>query len=110
MAGGNGSILFIEDVNTKPFQIDRMLMQLKLAGKLESVQGIIFGEMTGCAAPEGSPYTLEDVLLRVLADFSGPIAFGLPSGHVSTQPDLTLPLGLQVKLQVNANGITLSES
>ncbi len=43
-----GTILFIEDVATKPYQIDRMLMQLKLAGKLKDVRGMIFGEMLDC--------------------------------------------------------------
>ena len=43
-----GTILFLEDVNAKPFQIDRMLMQLKLAGKLQGVRGIVFGEMLDC--------------------------------------------------------------
>ena len=43
-----GTILFLEDIAAKPFQIDRMLMQLKLAGKLADVQGIIFGEMLDC--------------------------------------------------------------
>ena len=43
-----GTILFIEDIAAKPYQIDRMLMQLKLAGKLADVQGIVFGEMLDC--------------------------------------------------------------
>ena len=43
-----GTILFLEDVAAKPYQIDRMLMQLKLAGKLADVRGIIFGEMLDC--------------------------------------------------------------
>ncbi len=44
----DGTILFVEDVAAKPFQIDRMLMQLKLAGKLEDVRGMVFGEMMDC--------------------------------------------------------------
>src|SRR5271169_5190082 len=43
-----GTILFLEDLAAKPFQIDRMLMQLKLAGKFDSVQGIVFGQMRDC--------------------------------------------------------------
>src|SRR6201988_4224842 len=43
-----GTILFMEDVNAKPYQVDRMLMQLKLAGKLNNVKGIVFGEMLDC--------------------------------------------------------------
>jgi len=44
-----GTILFIEDIAAKPFQIGRMLMQLKLAGKLNDVRGLVFGEMLDCA-------------------------------------------------------------
>jgi muramoyltetrapeptide carboxypeptidase len=43
-----GAILFLEDTATRPYAIDRMLRQLKLAGKFEQVQGIIFGEMADC--------------------------------------------------------------
>ena len=37
-----GTILFLEDIAAKPYQVDRMLMQLKLAGKLKDVRGICF--------------------------------------------------------------------
>ena len=47
----DGTILFLEDIGAKPYQIDRMLMQLKLAGKLENVRGLIFGEMIDCVKP-----------------------------------------------------------
>ena len=43
------SILFLEDTGTKPYALDRMLQQLKLAGKFDNVRGIVFGEMTDCA-------------------------------------------------------------
>src|SRR5579884_1544444 len=59
----NGTVLFIEDVAAKPFQIDRMLMQLKLAGKLRDVRGIIFGEMMDCVQSREQDYTLEQVML-----------------------------------------------
>ena len=45
-----GTILFIEDIAAKPYQIDRMLMHLKLAGKLADIKGIIFGEMLDCSS------------------------------------------------------------
>ena len=45
-----GKILFLEDVNEKPYRIDRMLMHLLLAGKFRGVRGIVFGAMLGCAA------------------------------------------------------------
>ena len=51
-------ILFIEDIAAKPYQIDRMLMQLKLAGKLAEVRGIIFGEMVDCIQKQQGSRTI----------------------------------------------------
>jgi muramoyltetrapeptide carboxypeptidase len=94
-----GTILFLEDVAAKPFQIDRMLMQLKLAGKLKGVRGIVFGEMQDCRQSADQDYTLEEVVLRVAGDLGIPIAFGLRSGHVS-RANITLPIGVRVRLEV----------
>ncbi|HEX4604724.1 MAG TPA: LD-carboxypeptidase, partial [Candidatus Angelobacter sp.] len=89
-----GTILLIEDIAEKPFRIDRMLMQLRLAGKLEGVRGFIFGEMLDCLPPKGEAYTLQQVILRVLAPYNVPIVYGLKSGHVSSG-NITLPIGVQ---------------
>ena len=101
-----GTILFIEDVNTKPFQVDRMLMQLKAAGKLTGVRGIIFGEMLDCVQPNGLNHSLKDVVLRVVGDLGVPVAFGLRSGHVSRQ-NITLPLGIKASLLVTGHSAKL---
>ncbi len=53
-----GRILFLEDVNEKPFRIDRMLMHLLLAGKFRGVRGIIFGAMLGCSPASDAEETL----------------------------------------------------
>jgi len=95
----SGIILFIEDVYAKPFQIDRMLMHLKLAGKLSEVKGIIFGEMLDCFQNSSQGYTLQEVILRVVGDLGIPIAFGLRSGHVSSG-NITLPIGVPARLTV----------
>jgi muramoyltetrapeptide carboxypeptidase len=95
-----GTILFIEDVAAKPFQIDRMLMQLKLAGKLKDVRGIIFGEMMDCRQSSDQDYTLEEVVLRIVEDLRTPVAFGLRSGHVS-RANITLPIGVRARLIVD---------
>ena len=101
------TILFMEDVAAKPFQVDRMLMQLKLAGKLETVRGIVFGEMPDCAQPGvEQDYTLEEVVTRVLRDLNIPIAYGLRSGHV-TRENITLPLGVRCSLEAKKNGVRL---
>jgi len=94
-----GTILFLEDVGAKPFQIDRMLMQLKLAGKLKTVRGIVFGEMQDCRQSPDQDYTLEEVVMRVVGDLGIPVAFGLRSGHVS-RANVTLPIGVRARLVV----------
>jgi muramoyltetrapeptide carboxypeptidase len=92
-----GRLLFLEDVGAKPYQIDRMLRQMVLAGKFDGVTGFIFGEMLECVSPGMSPGLLDDVILRVLDWFDGPIAIGLRSGHVS-RGNVTLPLGIEAEL------------
>jgi muramoyltetrapeptide carboxypeptidase len=96
-----GKLLFLEDVSTKPFQIDRMLWQLKLSEKLDGVKGIVFGEMLDCVSPGARPDLLEEVILNVLDDFDGPIAIGLRSGHVS-RANVTLTLGVEAELAATA--------
>jgi muramoyltetrapeptide carboxypeptidase len=101
-----GCILFVEDINAKPFQIDRMLMQLKLAGKLNGVKGIAFGEMLDCVQPGDQSYTLQQVVLRIVGELGIPIAYGLRSGHV-TRKNITLPIGVRASLNVNGGEATL---
>ncbi|MGB8259842.1 MAG: LD-carboxypeptidase [Terracidiphilus sp.] len=94
-----GKLLFLEDVSAKPYQVDRMLWQLRQAGKLEGVRGIVFGEMLDCASPGAPASLLEDAIAASLEDFAGPVAFGLRCGHVSTG-HVTLTLGVEVELSV----------
>lgn len=99
----DGTILFIEDVATRPYQVDRMLMQMKLSGKLAGVKGIVFGEMLDCAFPATHRDTLQDVIMRIVGGLGVPVAYGLRSGHVSRQ-NITLPLGVRAALNVNSSG------
>jgi muramoyltetrapeptide carboxypeptidase len=92
-----GKLLFLEDVGAKPYQIDRMLRQMVLAGKFDGVSGFVFGEMLECVSPGTGPELLEQVILRVLDWFDGPIAIGLRSGHVS-RSNVTLPFGIEAEL------------
>ena len=101
-----GKLLFLEDVSTKPYQIDRMLWQLREAGKLEGVRGIVFGEMLDCVSPGAPPALLDEVIRHALGDFKGPIAIGLRSGHVS-RANVTLTLGVEAELRV-AEGAQLN--
>jgi muramoyltetrapeptide carboxypeptidase len=101
-----GTILFIEDIAEKPYRIDRMLMQLRLAGKLEDVRGFVFGEMLDCLPPAGETYTLQQVIMRVLAPYNVPVVFGLKSGHV-TSGNITLPIGVQAELTAQGSDASL---
>ena len=96
-----GGILFLEDVGTKPYQWDRMLLHLRLAGLLGDVQGIVFGDMRQCVSPEEADL-LERAILHALRDFAGPIAIGLRSGHVDGA-NVTLPLRGEVVLDLTDN-------
>jgi muramoyltetrapeptide carboxypeptidase len=95
-------VLFLEDIGTKPYQWDRLLLHLRYAGMLDHVTGIVFGDMKQCVAPEDEAL-LEQAILHALRDFAGPIAIGLRSGHVDA-PNITLPLGIQVRLDLSVEG------
>ena len=97
-----GTILFIEDIAAKPFQVDRMLMQMKLAGKFKEVRGFVFGEMIDCVQHKDQAYTLEEVIMRVLGDLGVPVAYGLRSGHVSSG-NITLPIGVRAELAISGD-------
>ena len=77
-----------------------MLMQLKLAGKLDKVRGLIFGEMIDCVQAPNQDYTLQEVIMRIVSDLRIPVAYGLKSGHV-TSNNITLPLGVRARLKVS---------
>jgi muramoyltetrapeptide carboxypeptidase len=91
-----GCVLFLEDVNERPYKLDRMITQLRLAGILERARAVIFGEMRGCDEPGGHP-SAREALAAALSGFPGPILFGFPSGHTSG-PCWTLPLGVRARV------------
>jgi muramoyltetrapeptide carboxypeptidase len=105
------TILFLEDLAAKPYQVDRMLMQLKLAGKLDGVRGIVFGEMMDCVQNANQGYTLQEVVMRIVSGLEVPVAYGLRSGHVTTG-NITLPFGVRAGLTVGGGqvGITILEA
>jgi muramoyltetrapeptide carboxypeptidase len=96
------SILFLEDIGTKPYQWDRMLLHLRYAGSLERVTGIVFGDMRQCVPDDEADY-LDRAILHALRDFDGPIAIGLRSGHVGGS-NITLPLGISTVLDLTEAG------
>ena len=97
------TILVLEDRAMKPYQIDRVLLHLKHAGKFKNVRGIVLGDFPDCDPQvPGSP-TVREVAQRILAPLEIPIVFGAPIGHTS-RPLLTLPLGAPARLIADGSG------
>jgi muramoyltetrapeptide carboxypeptidase len=98
-----GSILVLEDRAMKPYQVDRVLMHFKQAGKLDGVAGIVLGDFPECEPPVAGSPTVRDVCARILGPLGVPIVFGAPIGH-TMRPMLTIPLGVNARLQANGAG------
>jgi len=93
----HGHILFVDEVGERPYRIDRMLTQLRLSGLLSRAAGLVFGELPRCDEPGDGGPPIRAVVADLLADFPGPVLFGLPSGH-TTGACLTLPFGVRAHI------------
>ncbi len=91
-----GSVLLLEDVGERPYRLQRMLMQLRLAGVLARASAIVLGQMTSCDEPGGS-VTAREVCAEFFHDFPGPVLFGFPTGHTTT-PLVSVPLGVETRV------------
>jgi muramoyltetrapeptide carboxypeptidase len=98
------TLLVLEDLDTRPYQIDRMLTQLKHAGKLDRVRGVIFGEMLNCAQHVNQGYSLEEVVMDVLAETAFPVLFGFPTGHTS-RANVMVPFGVEARLSLGSSSV-----
>ncbi len=104
----SGSILFLEDVNEEPFRIDRMLCQLRLAGKLKPVKGVLLGAFTRCEPKDKKDsQTVDQVLDHYFTGLGIPVLAGFPSGHLPEQA--TLPLGSRVRLDADKKTLAILE-
>ena len=103
------AILFLEDVQEAPYRIDRMLVQLKLAGILGKLQGVVWGTCSKCTPGEGfGSLTIPDILDDHVRPLGVPAYYGAMFGHIDRQ--FTLPLGVQVELDADAGTIRMLES
>ena len=104
-------ILLIEDTGEAPYRIDRMLVQLKLAGKLQQAAGIVFGTCTDCAPSRSSfelTLSLSDVLDEILGPLGKPVLAGILFGH--TKEKSIIPFGVEAELDAGAKRLTIVES
>jgi muramoyltetrapeptide carboxypeptidase len=106
------AIFFTEDVGEPPYRIDRMLTQLRLAGKLAAAAGVVFGECVSCGPgdymPEfSSTLSLGEVLDMIVGRLNAPSFAGLMIGHTESQ--LTLPLGVLATLDADKGDLVIEE-
>ncbi len=97
-------ILFIEDLDEYLYHIDRMMLNLKRAGKLSHLSALIVGGMTEMKdnpIPFGK--SAEEIILEAVKEFSYPVCFNFPGGHI--EKNLALPLGRRAKVSVSDNAI-----
>lgn len=107
-----GAILFLEDVGEQPYSVDRMLTQLRLAGKLQSAAGIIWGECSDCRPREFQPsfestFSTGEVVDQILGGLKTPVLAGLTIGHTADQ--LTLPQGVEATLDADNGELIVGE-
>ena len=104
-----GRIVFIEEVGERTYCVDRMLTQLRLAGKFEDCAGVVFGDFADCPIeyPEYG-LSLEEIIRDVAAPCGKPIFTGLRCGHCT--PKLTLPFGVKCRMDADKCTLTVLES
>jgi muramoyltetrapeptide carboxypeptidase len=108
----DGAILFFEEVHEPAYVIEIHLDQLRLAGKLNRVAGVVVGELKDCDWSEQRPEaprnrSIEDVLERCLAPLGVPVLYRLPLGHGKHLA--TIPLGVPATLDADARTLTIDE-
>lgn len=101
-----GAVLLLEDVGERPYRLDRMWTQLKLAGVLDAVAGIALGEFTGCEEKDAD-WSSGDVLRELAQEMGKPCLAGLPVGH--GEINLAVPLGVRVRLDAEAQTLSFLE-
>jgi muramoyltetrapeptide carboxypeptidase len=101
-----GKLLFLEDTDEKPYRIERMLTHLKMAGKLDRLSGLVFGDFTRCEG-EGTR-DVRQVIGELFAEAPYPVVMGMAAGH--GQENLAIPFGVKMALDGQAGTLSLSES
>jgi muramoyltetrapeptide carboxypeptidase len=102
----DGKILFLEDIDEFLYHTDRMILQLKLSGKLDNLAGLIIGDFTDMKDNE-SPFgkTIHEIIAEAVEEFNYPVCFGFPAGH--DKKNLALAFGKTWKLDVSEQNATL---
>ena len=99
-------ILFIEDIGEQLYNLDRMIVQLKRAGYLKNLAGLIVGQFSDMKDNEDEfGYDANEIIYSHTKDYDYPIGFNFPIGH--TSENYAIPVGIEAKLIVDQKGSTL---
>ncbi len=101
-----GKILFLEDVGEAPYRVERMLTHLQMAGKLDRLAGVVFGDFTECHGD--GPRDVRAVIGEVFAKADYPVVLGLAAGHGAE--NFALPLGVRMRLDGERATLAMLES
>ncbi len=102
-----GTILFLEEIGEPPYRVERMLQQLRLAGKLDEAAGVVFGECVGCVAKHiETSFTLLEVFMDMFTVLKKPCFYGLGAGHGAHKA--TLPLGVKAEMDAGKCLLTIT--
>jgi len=102
----SGCILVLEEVGEVAYKVDRLLTQLRAAGGLAGVRGVVLGDFTGTHIPEDAGWTIEDVVAECLHGLDIPVITGMPVGHGAQNH----PFVVGEPGRLNGQGLVLSEA
>ena len=110
---GDNSILFFEEVGEEPYDLDRILNQMKQAGKFDKCRGVFFDRLDSTKPSNYKPafnssLSVEEVIEDVFKDFDFPVCVGFSIGHIANKP--TLPIGIRARLDADKAQISLLEA
>lgn len=103
-----GKILFLEEIEEEPRNIDRMLNQLRLSGLLDNAEAIILGNFKDCLPKKKDSLTLDEVFNDYLADLNKPVVSNFQAGHC--EPTLTLPFMVDAVVDTYEGIIKITEN
>lgn len=107
----DGKILFIEDVGEAPYRLERMLTQMRMAGMLDKLKGVVIGKCDECSAGESQSSwdrSELEVYNYIFASMNYPVFYGLLFGHTSTQ--FTIPIGIEAEIYSENGSLNILES
>lgn len=100
------NILFIEDVSERPYQVDRMINNLRLSGVLENIKGLIVGQFSDYEEDGRMMRTVHQIIRDAVEEYDYPVLFNFPAGHV--EDNRPLLMGANVELSVSRDDASVN--